>query len=83
MREAILAQLATLKAQAALLVGQANALELLIEQAWPAAAPVEPEEDPDGRCLHPVAQRVPAATGGQPGRFACRKCGQYAGLRDK
>lgn len=83
MREAVLAQLEALKAQGVLIVSQADALIRMLEQVWPAAAPVEPEESADGQCLHPVALRVPAATSGHPARFACRRCRQWGGLRDK
>lgn len=82
MREALLAQVEHLQAQAMLLASQINAFKKLIEASLPVPAPAEPEEDADGRCLHPVPYRVPAVTSGHQTRFACRRCKQWGGLTE-
>jgi hypothetical protein len=78
-RDSLLAQLEALAQQALLMAAQVGALTKMVEVCWPEQPEPEPEEI-DGRCLHPAQYRVPAATAGQPSRYACRRCRQTGGL---
>lgn len=83
MREALLAQIEALQQQALLLAAQAGAIARTVESIWPEQAEPEPEQDSEGRCLHPHQYRVRAASAGQPNRYACKRCNEYGGLKPK
>lgn len=79
-RESLLRQFEQLEAQALLLAGGIKTLRLAIdEESKPAQA--APEEDADGRCLHPAEYRQAAPSMGNPARFFCGRCKTAGGLR--